>query len=276
VKSILLFFFSAALWAQGLQNPFFAFDNGTGRDKKVPLETQAEMVKRAGYAGLGFTGVSRIPEALQALESRGLRMFSTYVNANLDSGKPPYDPGLPEAIRQLKGHVTMIWLTVTGKAADDARAVAVVGEIADLAAASGLRVALYPHWGMYVARIEDALRVVRAAARPNLGVSFNLAHFLAASDEPNLDQRLKDALPLMYLVSINGAEHEGNWSRLIQTLDRGEFDVYALLKKLDAMGYRGPIGLQAYQVPGEIDENLTRSMGAWRKFSARLAAEKGQ
>jgi sugar phosphate isomerase/epimerase len=261
--------------ASPLANPFFAFDNGTGRDEHVPLEEQAELVKRTGYAGLGFTGTQHIPEMLAALESRGLKMFSIYVAARIDGDKPSYDPGLPEAIRQLKGHDTVIWLTVNGTAPDgDARATAVVREIADMAAASGLRVALYPHIGLYVGRIEDALRVMKNVDRPNVGVSFNLAHFLAAKDEPNLDVRLRDALPHLYMVSINGAEHEGGWDRLIQPLDRGEFDVYGLLKKLVALGYHGPIGLQCYKVSGDREENLNRSMAAWRKFSIRMAEEK--
>ena len=257
--------------AQKLSNSFFAFDNGTGRDQKVPIEQQAELVKRTGYAGLGYTGALRIPEMLKALESRGLKMFSTYVAVRVDGDKPSYEAGLPEAIRQLKGHGTAIWLTVQGTSPDgEERAVRMVREVADMAAESGLRVVLYPHMGFYVGRIEDALRIRKLADRPNVGISFNLAHFLAVKDEPNLDQRLREALPYLELVSINGAEHEGGWDRLILPLDRGEFDVFDLLKKLVAAGYKGPIGLQCYQVPGDTEDNLKRSMAAWRKFKDRM------
>jgi hypothetical protein len=37
-----------------------------------------------------------------------------------------------------------------------------------------------------------------------------------------------------------------------------------------AAGYKGPIGLQCYQVPGDIEDNLRRSMAAWRKFQDRM------
>ena len=270
--AMILWVAAPAVAASPLTNPFFVFDNGTGRDQHVSLEDQAELVKRTGYAGLGYTGTFHIPEMLQALESRGLKMFSIYVAAYINGDRPTYDPGLAEAIRQLQGHGTVIWLTVRGTAPDgDARATAIVREIADKAAASGLRVALYPHVGMFVGRIEDALRVAKNVDRPNVGVTFNLAHFLAAKDEPNLDERLREALPHLFMVSINGAEHEGGWDRLIQPLDRGAFDVYSLLKKLVALGYQGPIGLQCYQVPGDREENLTRSMAAWRKFRDRMA-----
>jgi sugar phosphate isomerase/epimerase len=257
--------------AQKLTNPFFAFDNGTGRDQKVPIEEQAELVKRTGYAGLGYTGALRIPEMLQALESRGLKMFSIYVAVRVDGDKPSYDAGLPEAIRQLKGHGTVIWLTVQGTSPEgEERAVRMVREVADMAAESGLRVVLYPHMGFYVGRIEDALRIRKLADRRNVGISFNLTHFLAVKDEPNLDQRLREAMPYLELVSINGAEHEGGWDRLILPLDRGEFDVFGFLKKLVAAGYKGPIGLQCYQVPGDTEDNLKRSMAAWRKFQERM------
>jgi sugar phosphate isomerase/epimerase len=272
--AVILSAVSPLVAASPLTNPFFPFDNGTGRDQHVPLDDQAELVKRTDYAGLGFTGTQHIPEMLQALESRGLKMFTIYVAARIDD-EPGYDPGLPEAIRQLQGHGTVIMLTVNGSAPDgDARATSEVREIADMAAASGLRVALYPHIGMYVGRVEDALRVVKNVDRPNVGVAFNLAHFLAAKDEPNLDVRLRDALPHLFMVSINGADHEGGWDRLIQPLDRGEFDVYALLQKLVTLGYHGPIGLQCYQVPGDREENLNRSKAVWRKFIARMAEEK--
>ena len=71
-------------------------------------------------------------------------------------------------------------------------------------------------------------------------------------------------MPHLFVVSINGADHEGDWDRLIQTLDRGEYDVFALLSLLKKLGYDGPIGLQCYNIQGDIRENLTRSIGAWK------------
>jgi sugar phosphate isomerase/epimerase len=262
--------------AEPLPNPFFVFDNGTGRDQNVTLEEQANLVKRRGYAGIGFTGARRIPEILKALDERGLKLFSIYVAAHVDGDGLGFDSALPEAIAQLKGRETVLWLTVQGKAADgDLRAVVVLRKIADLAAASGLRVVLYPHAGFYVQRIEDALRVRKLADRPNVGVSFNLAHFLAMEDQAHLDQQLKDALPFLQMVSVNGADQEGDWrsgdwSHLIQPLDKGKFDNRALLQKLHSLGYHGPIGLQCYHVPGDVEENLKRSMAAWHLLTAQL------
>ena len=256
-----------------LDNPFFAFDNGTGRGR-LSFEEQAALTEETGYAGMGFTGAKKIPEMLAELDAKDLDMFSIYVGAQIGPDGPSYDPNLKEAIRQLEGRETFIWLTISGNGPNaDEQAVAVVREIGDLAAESGLRVALYGHVGMFVESVVDGLRIADKVDRPNVGVSFNLCHWLKSGDEPNMRMRLEQALPRLFLVSINGADHEGNWDRLIRTLDQGEFDVYAFLTELKQVGYDGPIGLQCYAIKGDIRENLDRSMGAWRAFVKRMAAE---
>jgi sugar phosphate isomerase/epimerase len=255
--------------------PFFAFDNGVGRGTEITPEQQAVLLADLGYQGIGYTGVERIPEMLQALEARDLKMFSTYVPVNLDPGVAAYDPRLPQAIRQLKGKGTAIWVHVHGKAASpgglDERAVSVLRELAGMAKASGLPVVLYPHTGFYVATCQDAVRIAEQVDRENVGVAFNLCHFLKQHDPSELQQTIRQALPQLMLVSINGAD-SGNtkamgWDRLIQTLDRGTFPVESLLQLLADGGYQGPIGLQCYAIPGDFRDNLRRSMKAWRALT---------
>ena len=252
--------------------PFFAFDNGTGRGELSP-DAQAQMLAELGYAGIGYTGAEDLPAMLKALDKRGLKMFSTYVGAVVGPGGPSCDPNLKEAVQALKGRETILWLFIRGGGVDaEDQAVRVTRETADLAADGGLRVALYPHFGFYVDRVETAVRIATKAERPNVGVSFNLCHFLRAGDERNLELRLKEAMPRLWLVSINGADHEGGWDRLIQTLDRGDYDVCDFLRRLRSLGYSGPVGLQCYQVPGDRRANLQRSIEAWRQFAQRIAA----
>ncbi len=252
---------------------FFAFDNGVGRGTWQP-EQQAKLLKELGYDGIGYTGVQNIPAMLEALQSRGLKMFSTYLKVDLASDASPYDPDLPKAIQQMKGHGTALWLHVHGaKSPDeslDDRAVEVIRQIAAMAEPAGLPVVLYPHTGFYVATASDAVRVVKQVDRENVGVSFNLCHFLKQSDEAHLADRLAEAMPYLLLVSINGADsgdtRQMGWDRLIQTLDRGTFDVRPLLRQLAEGGYDGPIGLQCYAIPGDIRDNLKRSIQAWREL----------
>ena len=261
-------------------NPFFALANCSQCEKYPTPEAQARVLDELGYAGIGPSGTSGVPEMLEALDKHGLKMVALYVGANLDPDKPKYDPKLPEVIRTLKGRDTFIWLYVLSRkfkpssTDGDPQAVAVVREIAEMAERSGLRVALYPHAGFYVQRVEDAVRVAEKVDRKNVGVTFNLCHWLKL-DEPSSMKRLVElARPHLFLVTINGADHDGeSWDRLIQPLDRGSFDVYGLLKMLKELGYTGPIGLQCYGVPGDKYENLERSIVAWRKLWERLARE---
>jgi sugar phosphate isomerase/epimerase len=264
---------SAATAARLLHDDFFVFDNGVGRGEWTP-EQQAETLARLGFAGIGYSGTDALEGRLAAFKKHGVRVFNLYVPCFVDAERA-YGEDLKEAIAALKGSDVTIWLTVQGKADNDDNAIRTVSEIADLAAASGLRVALYPHAGFFVEDIEDALRIVRSAKRRNLGVTFNLCHELKAGNEARFDALLKEALPHLFVVSINGADHTGNWDRLIQPLGRGVFDVEGLLRKILALGYGGPIGLQCYAVPGDTLGNLEHNIAQWKEMIARIAKSGG-
>lgn len=254
--------------APAMENAFFAFDNGVGRGTWTP-EQQAETLARLGYDGIGYTGVEDLDTRLEAFEKHNVRIFNLYVPCYVDRA-PAYGEGLKEAIARLKGSEVSLWLTVQGQSESDDPAVRVVGEIADLAAASGLTVALYPHAGFYVADIDDAMRVVNKLDRKNVGVTFNLCHELKAGNEARFGPLLETTAPYLRFVSINGADHSGGWDKVIRRLGEGEFDVVALLGKLRAIGYSGPIGLQCYQVPGNTEENLAHNIETWRQMSVSL------
>jgi len=71
-------------------------------------------------------------------------------------------------------------------------------------------------------------------------------------------------------VTINGAQlGSKTWTNgLIQPLDRGDFDNRQLLATLREIGYRGPIGLMCYGIPGDAREHLQRSMKVWKSWKA--------
>ncbi len=257
----------AAAW------PFFAFDNGVASGAWQP-EQQAETLADLGYQGIGYTGVNNIPAMCKALRAHGLKMFSTYIQVNLQENVAPYDAGLPEAIKQLAGEGTALWIHVHGEGpqseAQDLRAVKVIRQLADMAKASKLPVVLYPHTGFYVATTQDAVRLTKLVDRENVGASFNLCHFLKQNDAQTLEQQIREAMPYLMLVSINGADtgttKEMGWDRLIQTLDQGTFATSRVLKELKRGGYQGPIGLQCYAIKGDTRENLAKSIAAWSKL----------
>lgn len=265
--------------APAAKKALFAFCHDTHDAKKRDFAQQAEMLKELGFAGLGHLWLDGLPERLKTLDAKGLKLYEVFIRASIDPGQPKYDPRLPEAVKLLKGRdVVLGLLIVGGKPSDpsgDERAVAVVREIADMAAESGLRVAMYPHAGDWMEKIGDGVRVARKADRKNVGVMFNLCHWLKADDTTRLEETLKEAMPYLFVVAINGADPPpGGWDKLIQPLGSGSFDVAGLLRTLDKLGYKGPIGLMCYGIGGDAAEHLKKSIVAWKKLSGPTGGEK--
>lgn len=258
------------LLAMAAGEPLFVFDNGLGRGE-LAVEEQVALARRTGYAGVLFAGADNAEKFVAAHRAAGMRVMGIYTGVNLDDARPALEPGLAEAIGAMRGTGALVTFTVRGKgsAGADGRAAALIREAADLAGAAGLRVALYPHYGFYMARVEDGLRLREMAGRNNVGLVFNLCHWLRSGDGANLRTRLRAAGPHLDLVLINGSDAEGDWSSLIQTLDRGSYDVSGFLREIRAVGYKGPVGLQCYGIAGAREENLRRSMGAWRRMTAK-------
>jgi len=243
----------------------FAFDNGVGREQRWTPVRQAAVLQERGYAGIGYTGVNDLEARVAAFAAAGLRIYSVYVGLVLD-GSPDDGPAIRAALPLLGKSGIDVWLTLRGRAVDDATAVRAVRDLADAAAAHGVRIVLYPHKGFVVATAEEGLRVVREVGRSNVGVTFNLAHELAAGHASRLDDVLRACGEHLFLVSVNGADPEGGWDRLIRPLDEGTVDVRGLVERAVRAGYRGPIGLQCYAIKGEPEILLSRSMTAWRAW----------
>ncbi|MBW7990211.1 MAG: DUF1080 domain-containing protein [Planctomycetes bacterium] len=257
--------------------PFFAMDTATKDDKHKTAKEQVGMVKELGYAGIGCTAGKGLSEMVEELDKNDLRTFAVYLGANIDADQPSYGPELKEAIELLKGRNSLLWLFVLSKklkpstVEGDARAVEVIREISDMAAEAGLRVALYPHTGFWVEKVEDAVRVAKKVDRKNVGVTFNLCHWLRTEDEKNMRSLITSAMPHLFVVSINGADSGGkDWKQLIQTLDRGTFNIRRFLRTLKRAGYTGSIGFQGYGIGGDAHDNLRRTMDAWLKLNKQI------
>jgi sugar phosphate isomerase/epimerase len=264
----------------GLPNPFFAMDTSVRDRNHLEPQSQMKMLKELGFDGFGASA-GALDEVLVAVDQYGLKLHTFYAGVFLGNKQSKYYAALPEAIKTLKGRDTIIWLYITSKTlpdsaeAGDEEAVAIIRDLADQAKASGLRIALYPHTDFWLERTQDAVRVAKKVDRPNVGVTFNLCHALKQGEGDKIMDTLKEAMPHLFAVTINGADPRGtNWATLIQTLDRGTFDLAPVLQTLKDLGYKGPIGLQHYGIRGDAHENLRRSMDGWRKYNARLAAGK--
>ena len=245
---------------------FFAFRNGLPDGS---VEDGVQLVKGLGYDGVGSIEGERVKEYLDACDRADLEFFSTYVGGTVTAEGFSYDPKVSEAIAQLKGRDALVELFVQGgEDATDQHAVAFVREIAAQAKKSGLRVVLYPHANFYIDSVDDALRVAQAAGYDNVGVTFNLCHFLNVEPGADLRATIERAKPLLWSVSTCGADTNGTrWTTLIQPLDEGSFDQAVLLKHLREIEFEGPVGLQCYGIRTDPKEHLKRSMEAWRRYS---------
>ena len=255
---------------------FFPFDNGVGRGKpEWTPDHQAETLKALGYDGISYNFTT--PEALaawqKAMDARGLKIYSLYVYT--DIGKAAgYPANLENALRLLEGRDTVLWITILGakgkgeRAARDNEAVKLIQDVCALAKKYNVRVAVYGHINHYIETAEDSLRVVEKAGCDNLGASFNLCHDLMYGNANRLGEIIKKTAPKLMRVSISGADLASK--KHILRLDQGDLDVAGVVKILKENGYKGPVGLQCFGVPGDVEENLKADMDAWKKITATL------
>ncbi len=258
--------------AGGLPNSVFAYEFGD-----ISPAQQAGFARDYGFAGTVFDHALQIPERLRALDEAHLQLFFLWLTVDISHGQTKYEPGMEAAIEALQGRGTVVWVAIQGNdtgggAGAEERTIQAVDQISDLAARSNLRVALYPHYGFYLARFRDVVRVAERVGRSNVGATFNLCHELRSGFDPEFPLILDKAIPRLYGVTVNGADRQGrDWSTLIQPLGRGDYDVTGLVRTITKAGYRGPFGIQCYGLKGDPGVYLRQSMAAWRAVSMRAA-----
>jgi sugar phosphate isomerase/epimerase len=257
--------------------PCFPFCIDWHDAKKRSLEEQAVMLKDLGYPGVGHIWLDRVAERLQTLDAHGLRLFQITMIVEVGTNTPAYDARFKDVLALVKGRKVQFDLLVNGMPPSDpsvdSRAVRILREMSDLATDSGAELLLYPHQSSWIERIEDACRVADQVDRSNVGVMFNLCHWLRVDKQRDYRPLLQKAMPRLRAISLNGADNSDDqpgWSHYIQPLDRGDFDVGRFLRTLKELGYRGPIGLQCYGITGDTREHLARSLEAWRKLRPNL------
>jgi sugar phosphate isomerase/epimerase len=252
---------------------FFPFCIDWHDAKKRDFVQQAQMLKDLGYDGVGHIWLDKVAERVQSLDAAGLKLYQITIMVDIAPDKPAYDSRLKEVLGLVKGRGVQFALLMNGMKpsdpAGDERAVSIVREISDLGKDSGAQFLLYPHTDFWMERIEDCIRVADKVNRPDVGVMFNLCHWLRVSKDRDYVTPLKKAMPRLMAVSINGADEQDTkpgWEKYIQPLGHGDFDVAKLLQTLKQLGFNGPIGLQCYGIGGDTRDHLQESMVAWRKL----------
>lgn len=254
--------------------PLYGFCMEIHDARKRSLPEQAQMLRELGFPGVGYPLWldENLERNLATLDAAELKLFLLYASVNVNPKDPPYDPRLPDAIRKLKGRPVTVSVLLRGFQPGDpqgqANAVTVLRTLGDVAAEAGLRISIYHHVNDWTESLLHALQVVRKTDHPQVGVNFNLCHWLKIDGDRDYRAVLRENADKIFAVTINGAQlGSSTWTDgLIQPLDRGDFDNRQLLATLQEIGYRGPIGLMCYGIQGDAREHLERSMKVWNSW----------
>ena len=252
------------------EREFFVFDNGLSGIESP--EEQAGLLQKLGYDGICTRPQNADEAFLSAMDRHEIKVIATYLSLPpaADGRGIPHD--IQEHIRSLRERRTFIWLAITNPDASDEAAVATIRMVCDLAAENDLEVVLYPHVGFKTHTSTECERLRKLADRRNLGVSFSLCHFLCQQDQDGLEDELRSIAPHLKLVQISGADQvpPGNpdWSRLIQPLGQGTFDMTRVMRTLDEIGYKGPVNLQCFSINQPAARHLAASMKAWKELNS--------
>jgi sugar phosphate isomerase/epimerase len=281
-----------------LNNRFFAMNNCLRGGPYYTPKKAATLLKSLGYDGIeGYDvfkkgGIARLKRMLNALDKRGLKLYTVYMHINLDNSRHPYDPRLKKVFRILKARDTMPWFNIQshkyklGSAKGDSVAIPILRHIADMAHKYGLKVMLYPHAGTWMGSVQDAIRVAKGVNRRNLGFTFNLVHYLAVEGinaQKQLQPLVDKAMPYLFAISLNGADKptkkimEESYGEMfinhfIKPLGEGNYNVFGYLLTFIDRGFQGPVGLQCYGIDGNDKVKLKKSMQTWKYFKKEFKA----
>jgi len=275
----LFLFFLSQSQGQDFNPPFFVFEDGLWNAKSGSAAYWADLVKDSGFDGLELIGLDKVDSMIPKLKRKNLLLFTLYIQIDIDK-EVHYDGRLKEYLKKYEGQITHLWVHVHSEKyspsdpAGDEKCVMIISELADYSMKYGVKIAFYPHADFWVEKVDDGIRLAKKINRPNVGTVFNLCHFLKKDDKEKIAEKLKNAMPYLFLVSLNGADdgdtHNMNWDRLIQPLGRGNYDVFNMLEILKKLGYNNPIGLQCYSIKGQPEIFLKESVTTWEKYIKKL------
>lgn len=267
-----------------LDNTFYAFNNAFRTLPNAPkeLDEQAQMLKELGYDGYsGHTSDPYFPRR-KALDKAGLKMPEIYWGIDMDAnGKVSYKEEIKEIIKDSKDRDLIVALFSNAKDFNDRKAegdplfAKGIQELTDYAATYNVKVAIYPHVNNYCETVEHCVKLAKLVDRSNFGIVFNTCHMLKVEGEKGWEEKLIQAMPHIFMISINGADsgdtQNMGWDRLIQPLGEGSFDTYKLVKTAKDNGFEGPFGLQCYNIKQDCKVALEKSITTWEKYQQQYA-----
>ena len=285
IYSVLLIY-TQSVFAQKVRNQFFALHNIIRGDSiHNTFEKQVEFVKNAGFDAIEISQIEHFAQMKSAIDKNQFKGAFFYVKLKLEP--PFYDSSLEDCIKKLKGTNIIIspfivsetkrYMPSTHDA--DSLATHLLQQIGDMAKKSGLEVAIYPHYSFYVERTEHALSLAKNVNRKNVGLTFNLCHWLATTDEQErkmLKPHLKELNPYLKMITISGAndvitENKVIWDDYILPLGQGTFNTFELVRfMIKDLKYKNPVGVQCYNIKGDKVALVKNTISVWDLYKSQL------
>lgn len=165
---------------------------------------------------------------------------------NIDRAERKFD-----VMQALGTDLVLVCSSVHAAALDDpARAAADLREMAERAAARGLRVGYEAlAWGRHVSRWRQAWDIVKAADHPGLGLIVDSFHTLCLGDDfAGLAEVPGERMFFVQLADAPKLSMDAlSWSRHFRNFPgQGQLDVGGFLRAALAGGYRGPLSLEIF------------------------------
>lgn len=264
-----------------LDNPVFVFNNAFYNKKPlINYVEQAKILNDLDFDGIEHREVEGLFELKKVFDEYGLKIFADYMQIDIDA-EQPYLSEWKDAIPKLEGTNIILWAHIHSEKFDssdedaDSIVVSVLRELADYSKPYGVRIAIYPHVNFLAEKAEDSYRLAVKTDRENVGSVFNLCHFLKTDDQRNLYNVIDHIFPKLFAVSISGADSGDtknmDWDQLIQPLGQGSFEVYDVVEYLKDKGFRGPFGIQCYNIKTPPQTFLKQSSEAWKSFQKKYS-----
>ena len=273
---------SLACTQKKLDNTFYCQNTLSRFENKPETASQkAKLMKEIGFDGIEGWGYKDFSELRDALEGQSLSMPANYVVINFEADGKLNDVQKDEIKTMIKASAKgdVIYFSLINEAymhkkdSGDKLVASELRILADYAVVYGVKLCSYPHVGQYCETLEHSVTLAKLVDRKNFGATLNLCHLLKVEGSEDLNSKIKEFTPYIFAVNICGADdgdtQKYGWNRLIQPLGEGSFDTYQLVKSLIDNGYKGPFGLQCYNLKGDVVKTLTQSMNTWKDYQKR-------
>jgi sugar phosphate isomerase/epimerase len=285
IYSVLLIY-TQSVFAQKVRNQFFAFHNIIRGDALYnTFDKQVEFVKSEGFDAIEINQIENFAEMKAAINKHQFKGAFFYVKLKLEP--PFYDSGLEDCIKKLKGTNVIISPFIVSETKRykpsthdaDKLATHLLQQIGDMAKKSDLEVAIYPHYSFYVERTDHALALTKQVNRKNVGLTFNLCHWLATTNQQErimLKPHLKELNPYLKMITISGAndvisQSKVIWDDYILPLGQGSFNTYELVRYImKDLKFKKPIGVQCYNIKGDKVALVKNTISVWESYKNRL------